>query len=261
MHRGIQTFLIVSLIIIVSASLGFTYRRINDTDHHPNYEDQYDDFYLNNGFDDGDYYNSSSFSNNFFSSDSTDSIEAALNPFLLGTDSLTTDSLLTDSIAVVDSMALDSTARLKYFRYSREDNPSVEFTEGKGSNFFAYPSNRYLRRTVELDSTGQYVLIKESIAGEESKVFLKVAIDDYIKWKIEEKNRAEWEKLGHKYELKEGTKDLGKLLSDITNIEIPLPSASFLSIFGPPKISLRINGAVDIHGAFRSEETEGQTLS
>jgi len=260
-HRGNQTFLIVSLIIIVSASLGFTYRRINDTDHHPNYEDQYNDFYLNNGFDDGNYYNSSSFSNIFFSSDSTDSIEAALNSFLLETDSLTTDSLLTDSIAVVDSMALDSTARLKYFRYSREDNQSVEFTEGKGSNFFAYPSNRYLRRTVELDSSGQYVLIKEKIAGEESKVFLKVAVDDYIKWKMEEINRGEWEKLGHKYELKEGTKDLGKLLSDITNIEIPLPSASFLSIFGPPKISLRINGAVDIHGAFRSEETEGQTLS
>ncbi len=51
--------------------------------------------------------------------------------------------------------------------------------------------------------------------------------------------------------------DLGSLLSDITNIEIPLPSASFLSIFGPPKINLRINGAVDIHGAWRNEPPMG----
>ncbi len=39
------------------------------------------------------------------------------------------------------------------------------------------------------------------------------------------------------------------------------PSVSFLSIFGPPKISLKINGAVDIHGAWRNETTEGVTAS
>ena len=32
-----------------------------------------------------------------------------------------------------------------------------------------------------------------------------------------------------------GKDDLGQLFSDITNIEIPLPSVSFLSIFGPQK--------------------------
>lgn len=201
---------------------------------------------------------SSELDNLFFLSDSTDSIS---NSFLNGSDSLLSDSLLSDSVVVIDSMALDSTARLKYFHYKQQDQHSSSVTEELKSNFFIYPSKQHTQRSVELDSTGQFVVIKEKIAGEESKVLLKMPLSDYIDKMIEGINQQGLYKLGRKYELVDGKKDLGKLLTDITNIEIPLPSASFLSIFGPPKISLKINGAVDIHGAWRSETTEGQTVS
>jgi cell surface protein SprA len=74
-------------------------------------------------------------------------------------------------------------------------------------------------------------------------------------------NRSSWESLAYKYEMKKDANDLGNLISDITNIDIPLPSAGFLSIFGPPKINIKIGGAVDIHGAWRNETQEGYTAS
>ncbi|NOX17630.1 MAG: cell surface protein SprA [Chlorobi bacterium] len=173
----------------------------------------------------------------------------------------TADSLTMADTVKVDSMALDSTARLEYFKHQFKDEPYVPFHEKKKSAFFVYPSAKYLKRTVEIDSTGKYVIIKEEVAGNIMKPILKLPIDEYIKLKLKWGNRDLWEDKGYAYELKTGKYELSDLLSDITNIDIPLPSTSFLSIFGPPKISLKINGAVDIHGAWKSETTEGLTAS
>ncbi len=185
-----------------------------------------------------------------FFADSTDS-----NNFTILTDSTIADS------ARFDSLSRDSTARLKYFRHSRDDNHVVSVGEKKRSSFFAYPSPSYYRRTVQLDSTGQYVLIKELVNNNEEKIYLKLPIEEFISLRLDALNRGMWEKQAYAYEINESEGDLGKFLSDITNIEIPLPSTGVLSIFGDPKISLRINGSVDIHGAWRTETTEGLTAS
>ncbi len=175
------------------------------------------------------------------------------------------DSLRADSIKKglieIDPTKIDSTARIKNFKYVRKDNRFLTFDPERKKSFYAYPSQQYIRRTVELDSTGKYVIIRELIANNEIRYPLKIPLEDYIKLKMESVKRGSWEKLGYKYTLKSSKDDLGQLLSDITNIEIPLPSVSFLSIFGPPKINLRINGAVDIRGAWRNETTEGVTAS
>ena len=184
-------------------------------------------------------------------------------------DSLTNrDSLLarTDSLALkdtvkVDSMAIDSTARLKYFHYKRKDLPYVTLKQKRMSEFFAQPSPGYKKRTVEIDSTGKYVIVKETIAGQQTKILLRMPIDDYIQMSLALHERKTWEDLGYAYELKENKTELSDVIKDITDFEIPLPSVGVLSIFGKPKISLKIGGAVDIHGAFRSETTEGVTTS
>jgi len=183
-------------------------------------------------------------------------------------DSIETDSLLKsdttlvlkDSV-LVDSSAFDSTARIKYFRYQREDLPYVRLKEKKMSSFFAYPSPTNKTRTIEVDSTGQFVIIKETIAGQQTKILLKMTIDEYIQMRLAVRERQLLESLGYDYELKATERGLGDVIKDFTNIEIPLPSVGVLSIFGEPKISLKIGGAVDIHGAFRSETTEGVTAS
>ncbi|MCB9260432.1 MAG: cell surface protein SprA [Ignavibacteriales bacterium] len=175
------------------------------------------------------------------------------------------DSLRADSIRrgliKIDSTKFDSTARLKNFQYVRKPNKFLNVEEPRKLSFFAYPSQRYLRRTVELDSTGTYVVIREFIADAEVRNPLRIPLEQYIEMKLTSTERNNWEGLGYNYQLTEGKDDLGQLFSDITSIEIPLPSVSFLSIFGPPKISLKINGAVDIHGAWRNETTEGVTAS
>jgi cell surface protein SprA len=82
-----------------------------------------------------------------------------------------------------------------------------------------------------------------------------------IATRLEDEERKKWETLGYAYELKDKKLGLGDLIKNLTDFEIPLPSVGVLSIFGTPKISLKIGGSVQIHGAWRSETTEGVTAS
>ena len=165
-----------------------------------------------------------------------------------------------DSLQLLQ-MSIDSTARIENLKYQPHYSPFVKFKSKRISPIFLQPSSTYRRRTVEIDSTGKFVIIKEFIYGIQSKVLLKIPIDEYIKLQLGNNEVNEWNRLVGKYESKSSTKELGQLIKDITNFEIPLPSVGVLSIFGPPKISLKIGGAVDIHGAFKSETTQGVTAS
>ena len=156
-------------------------------------------------------------------------------------------------------MALDSTARLKYFHYERKDLPYITLAQHKHSPFFAQPTAR--QRTIKIDSTGKFVNIEEKVAGQETKILLRIPIEDYIEAELDVHRREIWEDQGYQYELKSSKKELGELIKNITDFEIPLPKVGVLSIFGEPKISLKIGGAVDIHGAWRNENTQGVTAS
>ncbi|MBD3409603.1 MAG: cell surface protein SprA, partial [Ignavibacteriales bacterium] len=70
-----------------------------------------------------------------------------------------------------------------------------------------------------------------------------------------------WDDIAYDYELKDDKVGLEDLISDVTELRIPLPKVGVLTIFGKPEINLRINGAVDIHAAWRNETTEGLTVS
>ncbi|NUN09623.1 MAG: cell surface protein SprA [Ignavibacteriaceae bacterium] len=164
----------------------------------------------------------------------------------------------TDTVKI-DSLKLDSTARQQYFKYVRRDRPYMRFYEPKGSKFFVEPTNK--KREIKIDSTGKYVEVSETVSGQKTKLPLKIPIDEYLNVALRSKEQKLWEELNDKYELKSGKKDLTGLIRDITDFEIPLPSVGILSIFGAPKIKLNIGGAVDIHGAWRNETTEGITAS
>lgn len=166
-----------------------------------------------------------------------------------------------DSLRRIDSLSQDSTARLRHFTYVRKDNYTTEFNPKRISSLLLKPSVATLTRVVQLDSSGSKVIIKESIGGQVTRPILEIPIEEYIELRMEAISRKLWEEKGYEYKLKEDKRDLSQLITDITNIEIPLPSTSFLSIFGPPRISLKIAGAVDIHGAWRNETTTGVTTS
>ncbi|MBT8379591.1 MAG: cell surface protein SprA [Ignavibacteria bacterium] len=193
-----------------------------------------------------------------------DSSVTSIDSSLFANDSLKIplDSLIAEEDTVeIDWREIDSTARSEQFKYSREDQPYVELKEKKKSKFFIDPSQNLSRRTLQLAQDGEYVEIRELLGSQETKVLLRMPIDDYIQMKLAINERAEWEKMGYAYELKESTVGLSELITSFTDFEIPLPSVGVLSIFGEPKISLKIGGAVQIHGAWRSETTEGVTAS
>ncbi len=170
------------------------------------------------------------------------------------------DSLKIDSLKI-DSLAIDSTARIKYFKYTRTDVPYVKFSLGNQSEFFAQPAPGIYNRTVTIDSTGKFVEIRETTAGNISKVLLRMPIDEYLKLSLANNQQQIWNRLNDNYVYKGSKKELTQLIKDITNFEIPLPSVGVLSIFGKPKISLRIGGAVDIHAAWNNSTTQGITAS
>ena len=172
-----------------------------------------------------------------------------------------TDTLVASDTIKIDWREVDSTARLEQFKYEREEKPYVELSEKNQSKFFAQPSPTYRKRTVKIDSTGKYVEVRETIGNQEPKLALRMPLEDYIDMKIALNEREEWEKLARAYELKTGKVGLGELITSFTDFEIPLPSVGVLSIFGEPKISLKIGGSVQIHGAWRNETTEGVTAS
>jgi cell surface protein SprA len=191
--------------------------------------------------------------------ESLEEFEAELIDSLPGVLTDTTE-FAADTIQI-DPLKIDSTSRLKHFRYQREDKPYVEVREKKQSKFFVQPSPTLKKRTIEIDSTGKYVIISEKIGTQETKIKQRIPIEDYIYMKLAIKERESWEALGYKYELKDDKMGLGDLITSFTDFEIPLPSVGMLSIFGEPKISLKIGGAVQIHGAWRNETTEGVTAS
>ncbi|GAB1442567.1 hypothetical protein MASR2M39_14030 [Ignavibacteriales bacterium] len=176
-------------------------------------------------------------------------------------DSIATDSLLAKDTVKIDSLALDSTARMEHFKVVREDVPYTSFNTVKRSAFYATPSN--YKRVIEIDSAGGFVNIKEFIGNTPIRYTLRLTFDQYLQMALDNRDVSIWQELGYKYELKESKKELSDLLKDITDFEIPLPSVGVLSIFGPPVISLRIGGAVDIRahgGTNRLKESLRQDL-
>ncbi len=165
-----------------------------------------------------------------------------------------------DSLKLVQ-MSQDSSARLQYFRYQREDVPYTTLRQKKLSKFFVEPSPNLKTRKITLDSTGKYVEIQELVAGKPNKIILRLPFDEYLAQRLKAGERKNWESLGYAYQLKDSKVGLTELMKSFTDFEIPLPSVGLLSIFGAPKISLKIGGSVNIHGAWRNETTEGVTAS
>ena len=158
-------------------------------------------------------------------------------------------------------MSLDSTDRLKYFKYQREDLPYTTLQQKKRSKFFLEPPASIKTRTITIDSTGKFVEIRDLILGKPSKIILRMPIEEYLALRLEVEERKKWEALGYAYTIKDSKVGLQELIKSFTDFEIPLPSVGVLSIFGTPKISLKIGGSVQIYGAWRNETTEGVTAS
>jgi hypothetical protein len=107
-----------------------------------------------------------------------------------------------DSLKRLEIISRDSTARIKYFHFNRDDYPNVLFRPKRRSSFFVYPSEGMFSRPVQLDSTGKEVTIKENLAGKPIREYLVIPTDEFIKLNLDAVRHDVWEQKGHEYTLK-----------------------------------------------------------
>lgn len=161
------------------------------------------------------------------------------------------DVKISDSLkAIQDSLRrlpVDSTARIKYFTYEGEYSPITDLKE------YSHPllmgNSGRVQYSVRFDSN--QVIITETILDFDLKIPLVIPLEEYIKSLSEiNQNRIFDEIFRERYQ---GlvTDDLTQLFEKFTDITIPLPFKTE-TIFGPPTVSLRINGNIDITASYQN---------
>ncbi|HEY4643782.1 MAG TPA: cell surface protein SprA, partial [Bacteroidota bacterium] len=167
------------------------------------------------------------------------------------------DTTAHDSTTVVP---VDSSARIRQFTHFRTDYPQVFVNSDPPHPLFL--KNKYTIHEIVFDTTGENVTVRETLLGKDVKIPIRMGLDEYIHSRLKGEQRDSWELIARQYSLKQqSADDLQSLLGDITNIDIPIPANPLFSIFGPPKINLRISGAVDIRAAFRNSKSDQTVIS
>ncbi|MBW7886990.1 MAG: cell surface protein SprA [Bacteroidetes bacterium] len=184
-----------------------------------------------------------------------------------------TSPFVQDSSAAADSLSsandslqqkmvpLDTAFLNEQFPFQRTDNLSANPFDEK-PNPFILGSPSIVQTEVKLDSTGKYVIVRQMLDGKDIRLPQVIPVDEYVKMRAKKDFAKNFSDLiAKEYPLKKKKNDLGDLLGAITNIDIPIPANPVFSIFGPPRINLTINGAVDIRAAFRNTTTDQLTTS
>jgi len=155
----------------------------------------------------------------------------------------------------------DSTARVSQWVHHRKDAPVVEMFPGTKYSLYLDIKSPAYKRELQIDSTGQYVTVREMVNGLDVKVPTTMTLEDYIHQRFEYEKANGWRSLTNQVTAKKGGDDLSGLLSSITNISIPVPANPLTNIFGGNEINLRISGGVDIRAAFRNTKSDQMTIA
>ena len=163
------------------------------------------------------------------------------------------DSLLLKSIATVPR---DSSARLAVFHHVRTDPVTVDIFKSRTHPLYL-KEPAAIRSVDALDSMEYRYRIRRMIGNADLKVPQDLTFEEYQALRMRRAIRDNWQALAGEYKLEgEDKKGLSDVFGQITNIEIPVPKTPLFSIFGKSLINIRINGSVDIHGAFRNTKSD-----
>jgi hypothetical protein len=158
-------------------------------------------------------------------------------------------------------VVLDSSARMRQWVHVRRDRPSARFFPDRVYPLYAAPRSPGLRREFAFDSTGGGVTMRESLGGSDVRLPSTLGLQDYVA----ERRRAEMRTMladeARKAPELRARDDVGDLLANITQIQIPVPANPIFSIFGKSEIRLNISGSVDIKAGFRNITSDQTTLS
>ncbi len=154
-----------------------------------------------------------------------------------------------------------SSARMRNFTPVRRDNYQVEIFPRRTYPLFATPRAGGFRREVTLDSSGSRIDFRETVGGADVKIPVSIPLREYVKLRLKQERRKLLADEVRKPPILAAKDDLGSLLSNITQITIPIPPNPIFSIFGKQEIRLNISGAVDIKAGFRNTKSDQTTIS
>lgn len=135
------------------------------------------------------------------------------------------------------------------------------------SPYNRYKTNQRQSRSLliktKLDSTGNQINNSESVNGIEVTPTYDLKLDDYLRLRKEKLQLKMWDSLTTEYDMKKAlsSKDLSRMLSSATGLEIPLPPSPLLGIFGKPEVSINVNGEVNLRMGWRWDKQNLGTVS
>ncbi|MBN2710047.1 MAG: cell surface protein SprA [Calditrichaceae bacterium] len=114
------------------------------------------------------------------------------------------------------------------------------------------------KRSVTLDSTGQYISISESLDQTEFFLPTVMDLDDYVRFRIRYDQEQAWKKaILDKYKLQK-EEEFGAIRLDIP---FRIKSKTFTRIFGSDRIGLKVTGNISFDLSGRTEKRSGSAVS
>jgi Motility related/secretion protein len=172
----------------------------------------------------------------------------------------TTQGNPNDTTLAIDTtrlMPVDSTARIKYFKYVPEYSYGTKLTQKTSPILLGNSDN--IKYDIKFDSTGN-VIIREQFEGKDIRAPLIIPLDKYIEEVTQNNVSKAFNDLAAAKYTGNTPDDLSQLFNKFTDITIPLPFKSE-SIFGPPSLKLKINGAVDITASYQNSSSDQTIIS
>jgi len=164
------------------------------------------------------------------------------------------------SPAVLDSAEaalMDSTTRVKQFKYRRIDVPYLSPIEQKTYALFLPKVS--VERKVVLDSAMERIRISERIGDVEVRPSIELPLEIYKKLRYKAAIRDNFRQIIGQQSAGVARDALADVFSKITKISVYVPggeSALFATLFGPPTVSVQVAGNIDIKASYQIEESE-----
>ena len=166
--------------------------------------------------------------------------------------------LIIDSTYVV---CLDSSERLKQWHDYRHDTKYVQIFPRRNYPLYAGSKAMSYRREISLDSLGSTISFHEQMGGVDVRIPVSMPLKDYVEMRRKREFHRLMAEEARKPKALVARNDLGELMSNITQITIPVPANPLFSIFGKQEIKLNISGSVDIKAGFRNTKSDQMTIS
>ncbi|MGH7491535.1 MAG: cell surface protein SprA [bacterium] len=186
---------------------------------------------------------------------------AFLSSFLPVAPSFGQDSSEEPTIRAEIGLRLPDASRLdpRTFPFENRIQPGLSLNGSEGSWLRWQPVS--LQRKIAVDSTGQFITIREDFLGEPLRFPFSVPLEKYYTLRLVHEQNMLWHQMaaqsvyGGSGELRAGRGGV-----DI-DIPVPIKSKAFSQIFGGSSVGLNVQGDIGIEGGFRREDrSEARTV-